>query len=87
MKMQSRLSLLVAAIAAASLLAPDAVYAYGGPGSIVTGIGALLAVLAAVGAAIFGFFWFPAKRLLRKMNNRKVKDVMEPDVREELVGE
>ena len=37
---------------------PDAALAYGGPGSVISGIGALLAAIAAVGAAIFGFFWF-----------------------------
>jgi len=40
---------------------------YGGPGSVISGIGALLAALAALVAAIFGFFWFPLKRLLRKL--------------------
>jgi hypothetical protein len=81
MKMQLRLSLLLAALTAAILSEPDTAYAYGGPGSIITGIGALLAVLAAIGAAIFGFIWFPAKRLLRKMSNRKVENTMDPDLR------
>lgn len=39
--------------------------AYGGPGSIITGIGAFLAVLAALVAAIFGFLWYPLKKLIR----------------------
>ena len=49
------------------LLTPEPVLAYGGPGSIITGFGALLAVLAAVFAGIFGFVWFPLKRLARKI--------------------
>lgn len=47
------------------LLLPATLLGYGGPGSIVTGIGALLAVLAALAAAVFGFIWFPVKRLIR----------------------
>lgn len=73
MKVRLRLSLLLAALAVAILSEPDATYAYGGPGSIVTGVGALLGMSAAIGAAVFGFFWFPAKRLLRKMKNRRVE--------------
>lgn len=36
---------------------------YGGPGSALTGVGALLATAAALGATILGFLWFPLKRL------------------------
>lgn len=57
------LALAVAALA----LAPDAALAYGGPGSVITGIGAFLAALAAVVAALFGFLWFPVKRLVAKL--------------------
>lgn len=59
--------LLATLIAAAALVAPDAVHAYGGPGSIISGIGALLAALAAITAAIFGFLWYPLKRLMRML--------------------
>lgn len=41
-----------------------AVLAYGGPGSVVTGIGALFAAVAALLAALFGFVWFPLKKLI-----------------------
>lgn len=58
-------TVLIAAIVAAALVAPDAVHAYGGPGSIISGIGALLAAIAAITAAIFGFLWYPLKRLIR----------------------
>lgn len=44
--------------------------AYGGPGSIVSGIGAFLAVLGAVVAALFGFVWYPMKKLLRVIRGR-----------------
>lgn len=49
-----------------SLAIPQIGYAYGGPGSVVTGIGTLVAVLAAATAALFGFVWFPVKRLIAK---------------------
>lgn len=58
----------VALVAGAlGLLAPAEALAYGGPGSVVSGIGALLATVAAVVAAIFGFLWYPLKRLYRKI--------------------
>ena len=49
------------------LAAPDAVHAYGGPGSVISGIGALLAAVAALLASLFGFIWFPLKRLYQSM--------------------
>lgn len=57
-----------AGLALAALLAsPAPALAYGGPGSVITGIGALLAVVATLFAALFGFVWFPLKRLYRKV--------------------
>lgn len=46
---------------------PDAAWAYGGPGSVISGIGTLLAAIAALFAALFGFVWFPLKRLYAKL--------------------
>jgi hypothetical protein len=40
-------------------------YAYVGPGSGVTVIGAALALIGGVILAIVGFVWYPIKRLLR----------------------
>lgn len=48
---------------------PEPVLAYGGPGSVISGIGAFLALIAAVLASLFGFIWFPLKRMYRKMKN------------------
>lgn len=48
-------------------LIPEPAFGYGGPGSVISGVGALLAAIAAIGAAIFGFLWFPMKRLVQKM--------------------
>lgn len=49
--------------------APDVALAYGGPGSVISGIGALLAAVAALLASLFGFIWFPLKRLYQKMTS------------------
>ena len=40
--------------------------AYTGPGGGLTAIGALLAVVLAALAVLFGFIWYPLKRLLRR---------------------
>ncbi len=47
-------------------ISPHPVFAYVGPGGAVSGIGALLALVAAVFFAILGFLWLPLKRLLSK---------------------
>lgn len=60
---------LAAVLVLALVLSPEAARAYGGPGSVVSGIGTLLAAIAAVGAAVFGFFWFPVKRLIRSLRD------------------
>ena len=44
---------------------PEEASAYGGPGSIVSGVGAVLAAVAAFLATLFGFIWFPLKRLYK----------------------
>lgn len=63
----SGLRMIAATAAAGLLLAPEAALAYGGPGSVVSGVGALLAVLAAIAAAFVGFLWFPVKRLMQRL--------------------
>ena len=55
-------------LAAAWLLATASpAFAYGGPGSILTGLGALSAVVLALVASVFGFLWFPLKRLVSRL--------------------
>ena len=44
---------------------PEMAHAYGGPGSVISGIGAFLAAVAALLATLFGFIWFPLKRLYK----------------------
>lgn len=40
--------------------------AYVGPGTGIAAVGAFIAIAVGVIAAIFGFLWFPIKRMLRK---------------------
>jgi ABC-type uncharacterized transport system permease subunit len=40
--------------------------AYIGPGAGLSAIGAFIAIVAAIIAALFGFLWYPIKRLIRK---------------------
>ena len=68
MNTMTRVTLALLAFGVALFLQPDAVYAYGGPGSVISGIGTLLAAIAAVVASLFGFIWFPLKRLYAKMS-------------------
>lgn len=67
MTIRIRWTTIFTAVGAALLLTPVEAIAYGGPGSVVSGFGALVAVVAALGAALFGFVWFPLKRLVRKL--------------------
>lgn len=71
MKPSARLTFFI--VAAGCLLLPTPLLGYGGPGSIVSGVGAFLALLAAIGAALFGFFWYPGKRLVRMVRDRRPK--------------
>lgn len=61
-------------IVAAGMLAPSSLWGYGGPGSIISGLGAFLAVVAAIIASIFGFLWFPLKRLIRRIRDESDRD-------------
>lgn len=70
MKLMTRVNFVTAVFVGAGLVVPSAALAYGGPGSIISGIGAFLAVLAALVASIFGFLWFPLKRLVRKVRGK-----------------
>ena len=49
---------------------PATAEAYVGPGAGLSAIGALLAVIAGIIIAIFGFVWYPIKRLLRKVKQK-----------------
>jgi hypothetical protein len=46
-------------------LSPHPVLAYVGPGSALSAVGAILALIAGILFAIFGFVWYPIKRIMR----------------------
>lgn len=50
---------------------PNSAFAYIGPGAGVSAIGAFLAVIVGIIVAIFGFLWYPLKRLLKKKKMKK----------------
>ena len=64
-----RLLILLVLLAAGLAFNPESAYAYGGPGSVISGIGTLLALIAALLASVFGFLWFPLKRLYKKLTD------------------
>ena len=45
---------------------PGLAWAYVGPGTGLSAVGAFLALVAGLILAIFGFIWYPLKRLLKK---------------------
>jgi hypothetical protein len=47
------------------------VLAYIGPGAGLSAIGAFLAIVAFLVVAVFGFVWYPIKRLLRMRRSRR----------------
>lgn len=63
------------------LFVPGSVWAYGGPGSVVSGIGTLVAIVATLVAAIFGFLWYPIKILFKKLfgDKKEKNEKEEPD--------
>jgi hypothetical protein len=53
------------------LAAPSAAFAYVGPGAGLTVIGAALAFVGTIILAVFGFIWYPMRRLLRRSAHRR----------------
>lgn len=70
MNTDSRFFLALFALGLTFLAGPETAHAYGGPGSVISGIGAFLAAVAALLAALFGFIWFPLKRLYHKIRQK-----------------
>jgi len=50
---------------------PRTAEAYIGPGAGLTAIGTLVAFIFAVAIAIIGFIWYPLKRLLVKLRDKR----------------
>jgi Na+-driven multidrug efflux pump len=74
MRIRFRVAVTVLTLGLVLSAAPDAAFAYGGPGSVISGIGTLLAALAAIIASLFGFIWFPLKRLYAKMSEDSTEE-------------
>jgi len=66
------LAISLIALALAQVATPA--LAYAGPGAGLSMIGSLVALVVALLAALFGFVWFPVKRMLR---NRKADQTIE----------
>lgn len=60
------------------LLLPQAASAYVGPGAGITAIGAVLALIGGLILAIFGFVWYPLKRL-RRAKGKTTSTERQPD--------
>jgi len=61
------LSSMVVVTIAWTCLSSQAAMAYIGPGAGLSAIGALLAIVVGIVVAVFGFLWYPIKRLLRRL--------------------
>lgn len=68
-------------MAALMLLMSGSALAYVGPGSGLSAIGSFLALIVAIVVAIFGFVWFPLKRMFGKKQPPK-EEVQETELRE-----
>ena len=53
---------------------PQTASAYVGPGAGITAIGAVLALIGGIVLAIFGFVWYPLKRLRRAKGKSAVAE-------------
>ena len=60
------------------LAVPQTAFAYVGPGAGITAIGAALALIGGIILAIFGFVWYPLKRLRRAKGKNAVAE-QQPD--------
>ena len=67
------------AAAALIMLLPSNALAYIGPGAGLSAFGALLALIATIFVAIFGFVWYPIKRLTRSLKQRRRERQSMPD--------
>ena len=61
-----------------TLAGPNLAHAYIGPGAGLSAIGSLLALIAAVFVAIFGFLWYPIKSWRKRRAAAKAPAVPEP---------
>ncbi len=72
MKLHLRSVFLILVIILINII-PQSAMAYIGPGTGLSVIGAFLAAITAIIAALFGFLWYPIKRLLRAKKAKSKK--------------
>ncbi|MDJ0589099.1 MAG: hypothetical protein QNJ72_03760 [Pleurocapsa sp. MO_226.B13] len=53
--------------------------AYVGPGTGIAALGALIAIVVGVIVALFGFLWYPLKRMLKKREQAASKEANETE--------
>jgi hypothetical protein len=56
------------------LAKPQVAGAYVGPGAGIAAIGTVLALIGGIFLAVVGFIWYPIKRLLRKIKQKRTND-------------
>jgi len=69
MKTKERILSTLVVVLAAMLLAQPA-HAYIGPGAGLSALGSLFALLAAAVVCVFGFIWYPIKRVIRMFKSK-----------------
>ena len=70
-KQLHRSRIFCSSVAAMTAVLPLVAQSYVGPGAGLSAIGTILALLGAVVLAVFGFLWYPIKRLLARRRERK----------------
>lgn len=70
MKWKEHIVTMSAGLLLSGTLFPATASAYVGPGAGLSALGALFALLAALGLAVVGFVWYPVKRLLLRRSER-----------------
>lgn len=65
-----------------TMVCPSVAFAYIGPGAGLSMVGSFLALLGAILLAIFGFVFYPIRRLLRRRKERSMKRDSKPAVDE-----
>lgn len=64
------------------LLYPTCSFAYIGPGSGLSAIGSFIALISLFIFALFGFIWFPLKRLFKKKEEHNKEKEIDNDTAE-----
>jgi hypothetical protein len=59
-------------------------FAYVGPGAGLGAIGALIALIAALGYTFWGLLWYPLKHLICKLGKRRAKNTLEENEQEQV---